>query len=154
VKQASAVFRIALLCVCLVFVGCGPKAEDSTNDGSAAAPANQGGQGSTATGAGPVIDFRSEPDPPKTGDNTVEVSVKQPDGAPLGDATVTVAFTMPAMPAMNMPAMRTDATLLPDGDGRYRGKVPLSMAGTWNVAVKVSRGSDELGSKQFSVIAK
>ena len=152
-KQVSAAAGAAVLSVCLAITGCSPKPEDSPNGGSASS-ANPAGQGSSATAAGPVIDLRSEPDPPKVGDNTVEVSVKQPDGAPLGDATVTVVFSMPAMPAMNMPAMRTDATLSSEGDGRYRGTVPLSMGGTWNVAVQVSRGSDQLGSKQFSVIAK
>jgi hypothetical protein len=70
------------------------------------------------------------------------------------DATVTTVFSMPAMPSMNMPAMRSTATLAHDAAGRYRGTGQLSMGGTWNVTVTVSRGPDELGRKTFSIIAK
>jgi hypothetical protein len=135
-----------------MLVGCTKPADESP--GSGVTPASETKGGSAATGSGPIIDVRTEPDPLKAGDNVVEVSVKQPDGVPLTDATVTVVFSMPAMPSMNMPAMRTDATLIASGEGRYRGTVPLSMAGTWNVAVKVSRGSDQLGTRKLSVIAK
>ena len=74
--------------------------------------------------------------------------------APVSDATVTAVFSMPAMPSMNMPAMRTTVTLAPDGEGRYRGTGQLSMAGTWNVHVTATRDSKELGSKSLSIVAK
>ena len=111
-------------------------------------------QSSAATSQGLAIDFRSEPDPPEAGDNTFEVAVKQPDGSPVTDATVTTVFSMPAMPSMNMPAMRSTVTLTQDVSGRYRGTGQLSMGGTWNVAVTVSRGPEELGRKNFSVVVK
>ena len=38
--------------------------------------------------------LRSEPDPPKSGDNTIEVTVRQPDGSPITDAAVTAVFSM------------------------------------------------------------
>ena len=76
------------------------------------------------------------------------------DGAPVSDAAVTAVFSMPAMPSMNMPEMRSTATLRPDGDGRYRGTGQLSMTGTWNVRVIVTRDSKELGSKSLSIVAK
>jgi len=101
-----------------------------------------------------AIEFRSEPDPPKMGGNSFEVTVKQPDGSPVTDATVTTVFSMPAMPSMNMPAMRSTATLAHEVSGRYRGTGQLSMGGTWTVMVTVSRGPKELGSKKFSVVAK
>lgn len=101
-----------------------------------------------------AIEFRSEPDPPEAGSNTFEVTVKQPDGTPVSDATVTTVFSMPAMPSMNMPAMRSTATLAHQGSGQYRGPGQLSMGGTWNVTVTVSRGAEELGSKKFSVVAR
>ena len=100
------------------------------------------------------IEFRSIPDPPTSGDNTFEVTVKSPGGSPVTDATVTAVFSMPPMPSMNMPAMRSTATLASERSGRYRGIGQLSMGGTWNVTVTVSRGSEELGIKSFSVVAK
>ena len=53
-----------------------------------------------------------------------------------------------------MPAMRSTATLPHQGLGRYRGGGQLAMGGTWNVTVTVSRGAEELGRRNFSVIAK
>jgi len=127
------------------------------------APALTDTQGNTSSGAvqstdagtqGLDIQFQSEPDPPRSGANTIEVSVKQPDGAPVTDATVAAVFSMPAMPSMNMPAMRSDSSLTHVGNGVYRGTGQLSMGGTWNVAVTVSRGPEALGRSRFSIVAK
>jgi Cu(I)/Ag(I) efflux system membrane fusion protein/cobalt-zinc-cadmium efflux system membrane fusion protein len=100
-----------------------------------------------------TVTFASRPDPPAEGENAFEVTVVGSDGSPVTDATVTTVFSMPAMPSMNMPAMRSDATLAHEGDGRYRGTGRLEMGGTWNVAVTVARGSEELGTRRFSVVA-
>ena len=81
------------------------------------------------------------------------VTVVDADGKPVDDATVKVTLSMPAMPSMNMPAMRTESVLPAEGAGRYRGASQLSMGGTWNVMVSVSRGTEELGSHRFSVVA-
>jgi hypothetical protein len=99
------------------------------------------------------IGFRSEADPPTAGNNAFEVTVSK-DGSPISDAKVDAVFSMPAMPAMNMPAMRTSATLTPAGGGRYRGTGQLSMAGTWSVQVTVARNGQELGTKSLSIVAK
>ena len=107
----------------------------------------------TTTGTGMSIDFKTESEPPTSGDNAVEVMVMK-DGKPVTDATVTAVFSMPAMPSMNMPEMKSTATLEPKGDGRYAGVGQMSMAGTWNVLVRVTRGSEELGTHSLSVVAK
>lgn len=109
---------------------------------------------SAPAGQGLAIDFASTPDPLRQGDNAIEVTVRQPDGSPVTDATVTAVFSMPAMPAMNMPAMKSAATLAHAGDGKYRGTGELSMGGTWTVALTVTRGTEQLGSRRFSVVAK
>lgn len=120
-----------------------------SNSGPPPPPVTHG----TTTGAGMEIGFRSDVEPPRSGDNTFEVTVTK-DGTPVGDAVVTATFSMPAMPSMNMPEMRTTATLVPNGDGRYHGSARLSMAGTWSVRVTVSRGSQELGTKSLSIVAR
>jgi multidrug efflux pump subunit AcrA (membrane-fusion protein) len=100
------------------------------------------------------ISLRPQPDPPRTGENMLEVTVRDGNGQPVADADVTVTFFMPAMPTMNMPAMRSQAKLPPAGGGVYRGAGQVMMAGRWDVTVDVSRGGQRLGSKQFAVVAK
>lgn len=100
------------------------------------------------------ISFRPQPDPPRTGENTFEVAVRDASGQPISDADVSVTFFMPAMPTMNMPAMRNAAKLPSAGGGVYRGSGQVIMAGRWDVTVDVSRGGQRLGSRQFAVVAK
>ena len=111
-----------------------------------------------ATAAAPEqrvdITFRPQPDPPRTGENTFEVVVRDPSGQPIADADVSVTFFMPAMPTMNMPAMRNQAKLPSAGGGVYRGSGQVMMAGRWDVTVDVSRGGQRLGSRQFAVVAR
>ena len=125
--------------------------------GSQNAPAGSGGAGISATGpatGGIAITLASDPNPPKSGDNSFAVTVKQADGSPITDGTVKAMFSMPAMPSMNMPAMKSDATLVHEGGGTYRGPGQLSMAGTWDVTVAVSRNGREVGNQRFSLVAK
>jgi nitrogen fixation protein FixH len=105
-------------------------------------------------GQGLNVVFKTLPDPPIGGDNTLEVIVHQPDGQPVTDATVTVEFRMPAMPSMNMPEMHSIASLVHQGDGNYRGVGQLVMSGTWNVTLTVSRVGQEPGIERFTIIAK
>ena len=132
----------------LLVSSCAPEAPPPPGAG-ATAVATQ----SVSTGQ-VTVTFASEPDPPRAGDNSVVVTVKQPDGTPVTDGSVTAVFSMPAMPSMNMPAMRSDATLAHEGGGTYRGTGHLSMGGTWTVTVSVSRSGQDLGSARFSVVAK
>ena len=108
----------------------------------------------TSSSGGVAIEFLNEPDPPKAGDNTIAVTVRQPDGTAITDAAVTAVFSMPAMPAMNMPAMRTEATLSHVEGGRYQGMGQLSMSGTWNVTVTATRDGEPIGRRSFSIVAK
>ena len=120
----------------------------------------QGYEGIPAAGRGPTttagtdITFRTVPDPAKVGDNQFEAIVKDAAGKPLDDADVTVQFFMPAMPTMNMPAMRSEAKLSPTGGGAYRGMGQVMMAGRWDATVTVTRGGQRLGSKQLPVVAR
>ena len=137
-----------LVLVAVMVMGCGER-KPGTNDSSA-------GQvlPSAADADGFVVTFRTDPNPPTKGDNTVEVTVKRANGLPVTDGTVTTVFSMPAMPSMNMPAMRSDAPLRHQGEGQYRGTSQLSMGGTWNVAITVAQGSSELATRRTSIVAK
>jgi membrane fusion protein, copper/silver efflux system len=115
-----------------------------------APPASTGG----AAPSGTQISFRTLPDPAKTGENQLEATVRDANGKPIDDAEVSVQFFMPAMPTMNMPAMRSEAKLSPAGGGVYRGTGQVMMAGRWDTTVTVTRGGQRLGTKQLPVVAR
>jgi len=134
-------WSVVLVCCAVAIAACGSSPSTSS-------PAQTGKAGEM------TVTFASEPNPPQSGDNAFVVTVKQPDGAPVTDGTVTAVFSMPAMPSMNMPAMRTEAALMPEGNGVYRGTGQISMSGTWTVTVAVARNGRNVGSAAFSVVAK
>jgi len=107
-----------------------------------------------ATGAQLDIALRTVPDPPRVGENQLEAIVRDAGGRPVDGAEVTVELYMPAMPTMNMPAMRSEAKLLPAGGGAYRGPAQVLMAGRWDATVTVTRGGRRLGSRQLPVVAR
>jgi Cu(I)/Ag(I) efflux system membrane fusion protein/cobalt-zinc-cadmium efflux system membrane fusion protein len=119
-----------------------------------APPASAPGATGAAAGDRLAIAFKTDPDPPRRGENELEVSVTAPDGSPIEDAQVAVVFFMAAMPAMNMPAMRTEAALTHRGAGVYRGTGEVMMIGRWDVTVSVARGGRRAGERQLSVVAR
>jgi RND family efflux transporter MFP subunit len=123
----------------------------ATPDPGAAAA---GGVAAAAPSSRVQIALRTEPDPPRNGDNTFVVTITDADGRPVADADVRVRLYMPPMPSMNMPAMSADATLLPRGGGVYRGQGNVSMAGRWETTVTVTRNGERLGSRQFALVAR
>jgi hypothetical protein len=88
--------------------------------------------------------------PPVTGDNGVTVSVKDGSGKVVAGAKVVVDYSMPAMPGM--PPMNYKADAVQKGDV-YVATMNLSMAGPWNIAVKISAGGKS-GSLKFTIDAK
>jgi membrane fusion protein, copper/silver efflux system len=114
----------------------------------------QPAQATPSAGQAPTITFRSTPDPPKTGENVFEATVKDPAGQPMADADVVVQLFMPAMPTMNMPAMRSEMKLAPAGGGVYRGPGQVVMGGRWEVTVTVSKGGQRVGGRQFALVVR
>lgn len=112
---------------------------------------------STSTG-GPResldIQFRTLPDPPKSGEDIFEVRLKDPAGRPVTDAEVAVLFYMAPMPSMNMPAMRSETKLGHIENGIYRAPGTVLMAGRWDVIVTVSRGGARIGTRQLTTVAR
>ena len=122
--------------------------------GCAREPATPASPVPATSGQGLQIGFTGNPDPLRAGSNSVEVMVKQPDGTPVTDASVTAVFYMAAMPSMNMPEMRSTFTLNPVGNGLYRGDGELVMSGNWDVTVTVQREGVKLGTRKLTVVAK
>lgn len=100
------------------------------------------------------ITFSSEPNPPKSGEATLEASVKGSNGQPVTDAEVSAQFYMAPMPEMKMPEMRNTIALKHEGGGRYRGKGNIMMAGKWDVTVTVKREGQEVGKRVVAVTAQ
>lgn len=88
--------------------------------------------------------------PPVTGDNGVTVSVKDASGKAVAGAKVVVDYSMPGMPGM--PPMNYKADAVQKGD-EYKAVMNLSMAGPWNITVKISAGGKS-GSLKFTIDAK
>ena len=87
------------------------------------------------------IDFHAEPDPLKAGeDSQLRVSLADAQGKPIAGAGVNVKLVMPAMPAMDMPEMKTSADLAWNADRQmYIGKGQAPMAGTYSVFVEARK---------------
>lgn len=83
------------------------------------------------------VAVRLDKNPPVAGDNSMEIEVRDAAGKPVTDAKLKVDYTMPAMPGM--PAMNYKADAVLTGS-TYGAKLNLSMSGSWNVAVKITRG--------------
>lgn len=148
-RRSIVAIGIAVIAAIGISVGCGNGGEQSATESAPAAASTPAGAAQT----GMDITLKTNPDPVRMGDNTFEVMVMQ-DGKPVTDATVSTEFYMAAMPSMNMPEMRTKTDLTHVGDGTYRGKGQVSMAGNWDVTVMVMRGGQEIGSKTMTLTAK
>ena len=88
--------------------------------------------------------------PPVTGDNGVTIAIKDAGGKTVKDAKVVIDYSMPAMPGM--PPMNYKADALLKGEA-YAATMNLSMAGPWNITVKINAGG-KTGSVKFTIDAK
>jgi hypothetical protein len=75
--------------------------------------------------------------PPVAGDNNVIIEVSDASTGCACDAKVSIEYSRPAMPGA--PALHYKAgTALKRG--RHTGRISLSLAGSWNIAVKITAG--------------
>jgi RND family efflux transporter MFP subunit len=121
----------------------------------AAETAGTEGGGEPARGSGGLeIAIATTPDPPRSGENVFELTARDAAGAPVTDAAASIVLYMPAMPSMNMPAMRSDVTLSHVGAGVYRGTGHVHMAGRWDVTATLLRNGQAVGRKASTLIAR
>ncbi len=95
------------------------------------------------------VTVRIDRNPPIVGENNMSIEITDASGHHARDAKVTVEYSMPAM--SGMPAMNYKASTELKGD-EYKGKMNLSMAGSWNIAVKLSRAG-KTSTAKFTVDA-
>jgi RND family efflux transporter MFP subunit len=99
------------------------------------------------------IELTTDPSPPRKGSNTFRVKLTDASGGPISGAEVSVIFSMSAMPAMGMAAMRTQVSLTEKGNGLYQGAGQLNSGGTWQVTIAAKKNGQIVPSKQLSVNA-
>ena len=95
-----------------------------------------------------VVTF--DKNPPVANDNEASIAIKDASGKPVTDAKVKVDYSMPAMAGMPPMNYKTEAAL--QGE-EYKATLGLSMSGSWNVAVKITRAGKTITTK-FTVDAK
>jgi Cu(I)/Ag(I) efflux system membrane fusion protein/cobalt-zinc-cadmium efflux system membrane fusion protein len=99
------------------------------------------------------VELTTEPSPPHKGGNTFRVKLADANGGAIAGAEVSVTFSMPAMPAMGMAAMRTQVALADKGNGLYEGARRLESGGTWQVTILAKKNGQAVASKQLSLNA-
>jgi len=120
-----------------------------------AAPTPASGSGATDASAA-KLDFHADNNPLKAGDDNVfHVMLAGADGKPISDANITVALTMPAMPSMGMPEMKSSFELpWSDGEHAYTGKGQPPMSGSWNVTVEARKSGAVIATFHTHLSAK
>jgi RND family efflux transporter MFP subunit len=110
-------------------------------------------QATGAAGAKAKIELATKPKAPVVGKNTLVVTVRDPSGAPVTDASVAITYGMPPMRGMAA-GMKLEAEAKHRANGEYEAEAQLAMAGSWNVTIVVTRGGENLGTATFSLAAK
>ena len=92
------------------------------------------------------ISLSTSPDPLRLGPATFMIEIKDKNGQPVDDATVTFDINMTAM---NMGTQRGTATL--QGNGRYSASGNMSMRGPWRVRTGITMPDGSIENKDFTV---
>lgn len=91
-----------------------------------------------------TVEAQLEKTPPVVGENTLTVQIKDPSGKVVTDKKVEVEYFMtekisPTRKSVEMPYMKSETAATPQEAG-YKAKLNFSMAGPWNIAVKITDG--------------
>ncbi|MDW8002654.1 MAG: FixH family protein [Deltaproteobacteria bacterium] len=96
------------------------------------------------------MEVRIDTNPPAMGSNSIEISIRDLKGKSITDAKVIVEYSMPPMPGMPPMNYKTDAILV---GNVYKAKMNFSMAGPWNIVIRIIRNDATVVSK-FNVDVK
>jgi uncharacterized GH25 family protein len=111
-------------------------------------------KGQKESAQGYKITIRTEPNPAKgSQENIFHLNVADANGKPVPDATVKLTLDMPAMPEMNMAAMKISPVVVWNGSD-YSGKANIPSAGLWNATVQVLKQDRVVASKKTQLEAK
>ncbi|MDO8282595.1 MAG: FixH family protein [Thermodesulfovibrionia bacterium] len=96
------------------------------------------------------VEVSIDKNPPVVGDNNIAIKLKDMQGNYVTDVKVVVEYSMPAMPGMPAMNYKTDAALDKD---EYKAAMNLSMGGSWNILVKITKG-EKTSKVKFSIDAQ
>ena len=96
------------------------------------------------------VEVKIDKNPPVVGKNNMEIEIKDASGKYVTDAKVVLEYGMPAMPGMPAMDYKTDAELKGE---KYKAVMDLSMSGSWNIVIKITRG-DKTSKAKFSIDAQ
>jgi len=85
--------------------------------------------------------------PPVAGDNNVSIEVIDVASGCACHAKVVIEYSRPAMPGTPPLSYRADMRMR---RGRYVGRMSLPLAGSWNIAVRIT-GGDKTWTANFTV---
>ena len=97
------------------------------------------------------IALTTDPSPAQKGSNSVRVKLTDQAGKAIAGTQVTVTFFMPAMPEMNMAAMKTVIRGADKGGGLYEGKGDLGSSGMWQVSITAQQNGQTIATKKLTV---
>jgi len=83
-----------------------------------------------------AVSVKIDKNPPVTGDNKMEITIRDKTGAEVTDAIVAIEYTMPAMPGMPAINYKSTAELK---NKQYATTLNFSMSGAWNITIKITR---------------
>lgn len=98
-----------------------------------------------------TLSVSMRPDPPQPGNNNLIVKLIDSQKKIIDNASIGVAYIMPAMPQMGMPEMRGKAQAN-FKNGQYEAPVDLSMNGNWLIRIDISGGGEKTGYVEYSLI--
>jgi nitrogen fixation protein FixH len=83
-----------------------------------------------------TISTQFSPDPPKQGDETITIALKDTGGNAVKGARVTIATSMPSMSMAGPTLTATD-----NGDGSYSAQTNLNYATQWTFDIRAKAGT-------------
>src|SRR6185312_14277776 len=98
-------------------------------------PPTSAGTEAVARAGDLTVSLATDPDPPRTGDNQLSVTLREASGKPVDGASLGFVWDMPAMGAM--PEMKGAGTTKAAGGGRYVVTYPLAMGGDWYLTLAI-----------------
>lgn len=118
-------------------------------------PAGVGAASTPAPSPAPSarMSLTTDPSPPRPGANRFRVRLTDAQGAPISGANISLALTMPAMPAMGMAAMKVTVLLADQDGGFYEGSGRLGSGGSWQATLVASKGGRILARQHLTLRA-